>query len=147
MGRKPNQVVNAEINRLRRIIEDSIGTNKSDQDIIQELDIKERTFYYYKERIREQDKAVWYEMAKESLEERSGKIMKAMDYAQKVYKDIADNSPDHKARIQAANQIVQNNVWALQLLERGPKIMPKLEAKVIHIEPETNQESIRDQTV
>jgi len=49
MGRTPNQTVNAEINRIRRYLEDNIG--KTDREIIQGLGIKERRFYYYKERI------------------------------------------------------------------------------------------------
>ena len=146
MGRPPSQQVNAEINRLRRYLYDNL--NKNDEEIMQELAIKRRRFYYYKERIREQDRAAWLEMAKETLEERSKKIMDAIDFANKIDKEIAETPGDGRARVQAANQLIQNNVWAMQLLERGPKIMPKLETKVIQIEHEPeNQESIRDQTV
>jgi hypothetical protein len=139
MGRTPSQTVNAEINRLRRYLEDNL--DKSDEQIILELGIKRRRFYLYKERIREQDKAAWHEMAKETLEERNSKIMKAIDFAQKVNKEIAEKSPDHRARIEAAKQVIQNNVWAKELLEMGPKIMPKLEAKVLTI---TNESEIQD---
>jgi len=144
MGRKPSQVVNAEINRLRRILEENL--DKSDQDIMLELGIKKTTFYRYKERIRQQDKETWLEMAKESMEERSAKIMKAIQFAEKGYKEIAYNpAADQRTRIEAFKQVIQANVWAMQLLERGPKIMPKLEAKLV--ESETSMESIREQTV
>jgi hypothetical protein len=145
MGRTPNQTVNAEINRIKRYLDDNIG--KSDHDIIQELGIKERRFYYYKERIREREKEAWKEMAKETIEERSKKIMDAIEFANKIDKEIAETPGDGRARVQAANQLIQNNVWAMQLLERGPKIMPKLEAKVIQIEQSKDQESIREQSV
>jgi hypothetical protein len=145
MGRKPNQTINAEINRIRRYFEENIG--KSDQQAIQELEINARRFYRYKEKIREQDKAAWAEMAKETFEERSKKIMDAIEFANKIDKEIAETPGDGRARVQAANQLIQNNVWAMQLLERGPKIMPKLEAKVIHIVEPEDKESIRDQTV
>ena len=145
MGRTPNQTVNAEINRIRRYLEDNIG--KTDREIIQGLGIKERRFYYYKERIREQDRAAWKEMAKETFEERSKKIMDAIEFANKIDKEIAETPGDGRARVQAANQLIQNNVWAMQLLERGPKIMPKLEAKIIQIEQSKDQESIREQSV
>ena len=147
MGRKTKQFVNAETNRIRRYIENPENISKTDQQLIEELEIKEHSFYNYKERIREQDKKAWLEMAKESLEERSKKIMDAIEYANKVDREVAETSGDHKARIQAANQLIQNNVWAMQLLERGPKIMPKLEGKIIQIEPTENKESIREQTV
>jgi hypothetical protein len=145
MGRKPNQQINAEISRIRRYFAEN--TNKSDQQAIQELEINERRFYRYKEKIREQDKTAWLEMAKETLEERSKKIMDAIEFANKIDKEIAETPGDGRARVQAANQLIQNNVWAMQLLERGPKIMPKLEAKVIQIEQSKDQESIREQSV
>jgi hypothetical protein len=145
MGRPPSQQVNAEISRLRRYLGENLG--KNDEEIIQELGIKRRRFYYYKERIREEDKEAWKEMAKETFEERSKKIMDAIEFANKIDKEIAETPGDGRARVQAANQLIQNNVWAMQLLERGPKIMPKLETKVIQIEQSKDQESIRDQTV
>jgi hypothetical protein len=144
MGRLPSQVVNAEISRLRRYLQDNL--DKNDEEIIQALGIKRRTFYNYKEAIRDQDKAAWNEMAKETLEERSKKIMDAIEFANKIDKEIAETPGDGRARVQAANQLIQNNVWAMQLLERGPKIMPKLEAKVIQIEQSKDQESIREQS-
>ena len=145
MGRKPAQVVNAEVNRLRRIIEDPNNRNKSDLDIIEELAIKPATYYRYKSRIREQNIAAWKEIAKESQEEALLKIKKALDYTLGIYKDVADNSPDHKARIAAAQQIIQNNVWNLRLLEKGPKIMPKLEARLV--EQTEAMEPVRESTV
>jgi ATPase subunit of ABC transporter with duplicated ATPase domains len=147
MGRVPKQTINAEINRIRRYFEEN--PTKADPIAIQELEIKERTYYQYKARIREQDRQAWLEMAKETLEERSKKIMDAIEFANKIDRQVAEESGDDRARVQAANQLIQNNVWAMQLLERGPKIMPKLEAKVIHnIEPENqDKESIREQSV
>jgi len=149
MGRVPKQTINAEINRIRRYFEEN--PTKADPIAIQELEIKERTYYQYKARIREQDRQAWLEMAKETLEERSKKIMDAIEFANKIDREVAEESEDDRARVQAANQLIQNNVWAMQLLERGPKIMPKLEAKVIQIqqhEPENqDKESIREQSV
>ena len=128
MGRKPSNVVNAEINRLRRVLESTV---KSDIELMEELQIKKTTFYRYKEAIRQQDIAAWHEIAKETQEEALLKIKKALDYATKVYQDIIDHAPDHRARLEAAKQIIQNTVWAKQLLEKGPRVLPKIEAKVI----------------
>jgi len=149
MGRAPNHTVRAEINRIRRYFEQN--PTKSDPIAMQELEIKRRTYYMYKAAIREQDRDAWKEMAKETLEERSKKIMDAIEFANKIDREVAEESEDDRARVQAANQLIQNNVWAMQLLERGPRIMPKLEekTKVIQIqhEPAENKEPIRDQTV
>ena len=148
MGRVPKQTINAEINRIRRYFEQN--PTKADPIAIQELEIKERTYYLYKARILEQDRQAWLEMAKETLEERSKKIMDAIEFANKIDREVAQESGDDRARVQAANQLIQNNVWAMQLLERGPKIMPELETKVIHIqqhEPAEDKEPIREQSV
>lgn len=148
MGRVPKQTINAEINRIRRYFEQN--PTKADPIAIQELEIKERTYYQYKARIREQDRQAWLEMAKETLEERSKKIMDAIEFANKIDREVAQESRDDRARVQAANQLIQNNVWAMQLLERGPKIMPKLETKVIQIQQDEqpeDKEPIREQSV
>lgn len=145
MGRKPSQVVNAEVNQLRRHLESPNNRQKSDLQNIEELQIKPATYYRYKQRIKQQNIAAWNEIAKESQEEALLKIKKALDYTLGIYTDVADNSPDHKARIAAAQQIIQNSVWYLRLLEKGPKIMPKLEVKLI--EQTEAMEPVRNSTV
>ncbi len=130
MGRKPSNIVNAEVNNLRRIIENPNNYNKTDADIMLDLNIGRATYYRYKQKIKEQDIAAWHEIAKESQEQALLKIKKALDYTTGIYKDIVDHAPDQRARIVAAQQIIQNNVWNLKLLEKGPKIYPKLEAKL-----------------
>jgi hypothetical protein len=118
MGRKSSQVINAEINRLRRYLQDNL--DKNDEDIIQELDIKRRTFYDYKERIREQNKEAWKEIAKESLEEAALKVKNSLDYCIKISKDVADNSNDQRARLEAAKKVVECYMMFYKMLEKGP---------------------------
>lgn len=117
MGRKSKNVVNAEINRLRRVLE---STDKPDFEVIEELKVKPATFYRYKNRILEQDKAAWLEVAKESLESAALKIKKKLDYAMKIYKDVADNAPDQRARIEAAKKLVECQIIFYRMLEKGP---------------------------
>jgi len=144
MGRKASNVVNAEVNRLRRILEENPG--KLDQDLMIELGIKKATFYRYKNRIRQQDIATWNEIAKETTQESSLKIMNALDFASRISKAIAsDPLSEDRARLEATKQLIQNNVWRMQLLERGPKLLPRLEEKVIEEDAtsETTMESIQ----
>jgi hypothetical protein len=70
--------------------------------------------------------------------------MDAIEFANKIDKQVALESADDRARVQAANQLIQNNVWAMELLERGPRIMPKLEGKVIQIQPATPEENRKE---
>jgi len=117
MGRKASNVVNAEINRLRRVLEIS---DKSDMELMEELKVKKTTFYKYKDIIREQDKEAWKEIAKESLESAALKVKKSLDYAIKIYRDVADNAPDQRARIEAAKKLVECQITFYRMLEKGP---------------------------
>jgi hypothetical protein len=128
MGRKASNVVNAEINRIRRVLE---STDKSDIELIEELQINRKTFYRYKERIREQDKEAWLEVAKESLESAALKVKQSLDYCIKISKDVADNSNDQRARIEAAKKVVECYMMFYKMLEKGPTSksisIPKIE--------------------
>lgn len=130
MGRKASNVVNAEINRLRRVLESS---DKSDIELMEELKIKKTTFYKYKDIIREQDKEAWKEVAKESLESAALKVKKSLDYAIKIYRDVADNAPDQRARIEAAKKLVECQITFYRMLEKGPTsktiVLPKVEER------------------
>ena len=120
MGRKPYQQVHAEVNRLRRVIENPDNYDKSDVEIINELGINRCTFYRYKARILEEDKEVWSKIRREGLESQALKILKSLNMAIKVNTEIALHSTDDRARIQATSSVVQNQVYIMQLLERGP---------------------------
>jgi hypothetical protein len=126
--RRPSQVVNAEINQLRRYLENNL--DKNDVEIMQELGINSRRYYRYKDKIREQDKQAWLEMAKESLESAAFKVKKSLDYAIKIYKDVADNAADQRARIEAARKLVECQIMFYRMLEKGPTsktiILPKV---------------------
>jgi hypothetical protein len=126
MGRKSSNVVNAEINRIRRVLE---STDKPDTEIMEELQIKEKTFYRYKQRIHEQDKDAWLEIAKESLESAALKVKKSLDYCIKISKDVADNSQDQRARLEAAKKVVECTMMYYKMLKEGPTsktiVLPK----------------------
>jgi len=117
MGRKPSQQVNSEINRLRRVLE---STDKLDTELIEELKIKKSTFYRYKEKIMEQDKAAWLETAKESLESAALKVKRELDYCIKINRDVAENSQDQRARLEAARRIVECRMMFYKMLKEGP---------------------------
>lgn len=117
MGRKSSNVVNAEINRLRRVLE---STDKSDIELMEELQIKEKTFYRYKQRIHQQNQDAWLEIAKESLESAALKVKQSLDYCIKISKDVANNSNDQRARLEAAKKVVECHMMFYKMLEKGP---------------------------
>ena len=55
MPRNSKQLVEAQSNRIRRLMED----NKSDRQIIQALGINNHTYYTYKSRIQKEDGHIW----------------------------------------------------------------------------------------
>ncbi len=120
MGSKPYRQVHAEVNRLRRVLENPDNYDKSDVEIINELGINQRRFYRYKARILEEDKEVWSKVRMQGLETQALRILKSLNLAIKVNTEIALHSTDDRARIQACQSVVQNQVYIMQLLERGP---------------------------
>src|ERR1051326_1589076 len=143
MGRSTQQV-HAEINRIRRVLENVDNYDKSDVDLINELGINRRAFYRYKAKILQEDREVWSKIRMQGLETQALRILKSLNLAIKVNTEIALHSSDDRARIQATNSVIQNQVWIMQLLERGPS--KSLEAKIISEHP-TIQKPVAEQTV
>jgi hypothetical protein len=119
MPKKSMHLITAEMNHIRRLLEDS---NNTDTKIMQQLKIPERTYYDYKARIYAIDRELWNQQALESLESRALKIMRSLELCIKVNTEIATNPrQDPKARIDASTKVVDANIMAYNLLENGPK--------------------------
>jgi hypothetical protein len=119
MAKKSMHLITAEMNHIRRLLEDS---NNTDTKIMQQLKIPERTYYDHKARIYAIDRELWEQTAKESLESRALKIMRSLEFCIKVNTEIAqDKEQDPKARIDASTKVVDANIMAYNLLENGPK--------------------------
>jgi hypothetical protein len=119
MAKISKHLVTAEMNHIRKLLEDS---NNTDTKIMQQLKIPERTYYDYKARIYAIDRELWNQQALESLESRALKIMRSLELCIKVNTEIATNTrQDPKARIDASTKVVDANIMAYNLLENGPK--------------------------
>ena len=69
-----------------------------------------------------QDRELWNQIAKESLESRAVKIMKSLELCIAVNTEIAtDKEQDARARIEASIKVVDANIMAYNMLENGPK--------------------------
>ena len=71
MTRKHKTVLNAELNQIRRMLEQSYTNGR----IIEELKIQPKTLQRHLNRIYEIDRELWNEIARESLESRAVKII------------------------------------------------------------------------
>ena len=80
-------------------------SDKDDYEIMKKLGIPNSTYYRYKSQIYRQDKELWDQIAKESLESRALKIMKSLEICIAVNTEIAtDKQQDPKSRI--ANKVL-----------------------------------------
>jgi len=121
MTRKNKTVLNAELNQIRRMLEQSYTNGR----IIQELKIQPKTLQRHLNRIYEIDRKLWEEIARESLESRAVKIMDALQLCMDTCIEIAhDSRQDPKARIEAGVKAVEANIMWYNILENGPKPNP-----------------------
>ncbi len=94
---------------------------------MQQLKIPERTYYNHKARIYEIDRKLWEQIALESLESRALKIMRALQLSIDVNTEIAkDKQQEPKARIEASVKVVDANIMAYNILEKGPRPKPTM---------------------
>jgi 5'-deoxynucleotidase YfbR-like HD superfamily hydrolase len=122
MTRKNKTVLNAELNQIRRMLEQSYTNGR----IIEELKIQPKTLQRHLNRIYEIDRKLWEEIARESLESRAVKIMDALQLCMDTCTEIAqDKGQDPKARIEAGVKGVEANIMWYNILENGPKPNPK----------------------
>ena len=98
-NRRASHLVNLQIREVKRMLED----NKTDSQIMETLQIPNRTYYRYKSKIIDQDKEEWAEVVKESLESRALKIKHTLEWSYALNKKIAeDQTARAKDRIEAS---------------------------------------------
>ncbi len=121
MGRKPAHVVNAEINQIRHLLESEpflIG-----KEIQQRLNISERRYHRYLNKMSEQDKEAWKDVIMESLESRALKIKHTYEWGYQKIKEIAeDPTTDDRVKIDAIAAMAQIQVSLFHLRKRGPML-------------------------
>ena len=121
MGNKPAHVVNAEINEIRRLIDTQPFL--TGREIQQRLNIPERRYHRYLNKMNEQDKEAWQDVIKESLETRALKIKQTYEWGFQKIKEIAeDPTTDDRVKIDAIAAMAQIQVSLFHLRKRGPLI-------------------------
>jgi ACT domain-containing protein len=114
----------SKINQLPIMTEiKKLLSDKDDYEIMKILGIPNSTYYRYKSQIYEQDRELWNQIAKESLESRAIKIMRSLEWCIIVNTEIAtDKQLDARARIEASIKVVDANIMVYNLLENGPSV-------------------------
>ena len=130
LARKTRQVVQAELNEIRRLVREG----KKDIDIAIAIGIKERALYNLKAKIYQQDREQWANAARESLESRALRIMESLqecyDFNRQLMLDPTEQARD---RIEASQIMVQAQINVFQLLKQGPTLRLQLPYKVTEL--------------
>ena len=106
-----------------QIIKDKIKQyNKTDTEIIKELDMSEQTFYEYKKRVFEQDAELWTKVNMDSAMARAQELIELLDYTKiecmKISMDTANNSS--KDRMEALKTACEAQANIVKLINQGP---------------------------
>jgi hypothetical protein len=121
MGNKPAHVVNAEINQIRRLLE--VEPFLTGREIQQRLNIPERRYHRYLNKMNEQDKEAWQYVIMESLETRALKIKHTYEWGYQKIKEIAeDPTTDDRVKIDAIAAMAQIQVSLFHLRKKGPML-------------------------
>ena len=104
----------SKINQLRIMTEiKKLLSDKDDYEIMKILGISNSTYYRYKSQINREDRELWNQIAKESLESRARKDNEKFTLCIAVNTEIAtDKQQDPKARIEASIKVVDANIMA-----------------------------------
>ena len=130
MGRKSRQVIQAELNEIRRLSSE----RKQDSEIAAVLGITPRGLSKLKARIYQQDTEQWATIAKQSLESKALKIIQTLEDCYYINKEIAqDATCEPRDRIEASQVMVQAQINMFQLLKQGPTIRLQLPYKVAEL--------------
>ena len=132
MPKQSQQEVESQTRLIRRLIDKEDLTK---DQIIEQLQISERTFYYYNKRIRKQDVKQWDKENKDSINYRKVKFFQSLENCYKINKRIAESerySPHD--RIEASKVMVTAQAQLAKLAKDGPTFNPQLPNKVITVE-------------
>lgn len=131
MARKPERIIKAERDRIRRLLEDK-EKNWKDKEIIDKLLISSATYYRHKKAIEKEDqetwqrktqadKDLWEKLRTGPLERRALDILAAMEEGYSTcQKIIQDSEAPHAVQLEAAKWAVKFRVNTYYLLEKGP---------------------------
>lgn len=132
MPKQSQQEVESQTRLIRRLID------KDDLDkdqIIEQLQISERTWYYYMNRIRKQDVKQWEKENKDSINYRKVKFFRSLENCYRINKKIAESERyNPHDRIEASKVMVTAQAQMAKLAKDGPVFTPSLPNKVIKVE-------------
>lgn len=126
MPKNSSQIVEAQSNIIRRMM----GDNKTDREIIRELNMPEQTFYLYKRRIQKQDSQIWEKVHIDSAKYRATQFIQSLEECYYFNKKImGDQKQETKHRIEASRTMCEAPANTFKIVNEGPTYRISLPTK------------------
>lgn len=117
MSGKANQVRNAELNEIRRLL----GDFNSDELIMQHLKLPESTYYKYKKRIEKEDAKLLAKENYNTVQHQIKMLDRALDYVIQVNREICeDSNVSASDRRESSIIIAKAYMGKLEARNKGP---------------------------
>lgn len=116
MAGKANQVRNAELNEIRRLL----GDFNSDELIMAHLKLPESTYYKYKKRIEKEDAKLLAKTNLNTIKHQQMMVRRALNYVISINRDICED-PESSAHDRRESSIVISKAYKAlwELEEKG----------------------------
>ena len=126
MPKNSSQNVENQSNIIRNMMSD----NKTDRQIIRELNMPEQTFYLYKRRIQKIDEKIWDKGHIHSAKYRATMLLQSLEECYHINRQIATNEKNKpKDRIQASETMCLALTHIFKIVNDGPVINPSFPNK------------------
>jgi len=138
MANKPREQIQREINLIRRL-QDKEGMN--DEQIIEQLQIEERTYRRYKHRIMKECAKIWEKENKDAVMYRFAKLHKTLEDCYNInLRIVNDHNSSFRDKQESSKIMVTCQAQLVRLSRDGPVFNPALPApnKVLEIEGKEN---------
>jgi IS30 family transposase len=141
--KKARNLVAAETNLIRKMIEQNLELGKSHEDIIQQLGISRATYDRHLKRIQKEMEKIWDKIYIDSAKYRATQLMDCFNNCIRVCKEIlADAKAKHSDKLEASRTLCEAQANILKLVDDGPTFRPSLRLPY----PTYNQESLSNNT-
>ena len=121
MSNKSRNLIAAETNLIRKYLDQRLELGKSHEDIMQELQISQATYYRYVKRIMEQDAQAWEKQYLDSAKYRAVQLLTDLQNCRNLCLKVAMDDKEHsRDRIEAYKTAAEASANIYKLVAEGP---------------------------
>ena len=145
MSNKSRNLIAAETNLIRKYLDQRLELGKSHEDIMQELQISQATYYRYVKRIMEQDAQAWDKQYLDSAKYRAVQLLTDLqNYRNLCLKIAMDEKERSTDRIEAYKTAAEASANIFKLVQDGPIFKVTVKSSQLPFDINNQQYSIKD---